>query len=97
MFTVYRWKYTFGKEVLGPISEQICAAWPMKYSVILDMDRRIQNFRAKHPPKRYNADGILDEQNYSEIMQGMVAAAYPEMGASLACVSYFTVLTKIER
>jgi hypothetical protein len=54
----------------------------MKYSVILEMDRRIRNFQARNNPKAPRANSIL-EGNYSEIMQGMVAKAYPEISRYL--------------
>ena len=39
-----RWRHRFVKEIAGPISEHLCLTRPIKYSEILDFDRRIREF-----------------------------------------------------
>jgi hypothetical protein len=69
----------FGKEVLGPISEQMCVASPMKYSTILDMDRRIREFHAQHA-RSPRMDTVMGEWDFSEVMQGLMSQSFTEMG-----------------
>ncbi|KAL5480285.1 hypothetical protein ACEPAI_1555 [Sanghuangporus weigelae] len=47
-YAVTRWRHRFVKEVVGPISEHLCLTRPIKYSEILDFDRRIREF--EDPP-----------------------------------------------
>ncbi|OCB89593.1 hypothetical protein A7U60_g3191 [Sanghuangporus baumii] len=39
-----RWRHRFVRDVVGPISEHLCLTRPIKYSEILDFDRRIREF-----------------------------------------------------
>ncbi|KAL5512411.1 hypothetical protein ACEPAG_3403 [Sanghuangporus baumii] len=43
-YAVTRWRHRFVKDVVGPISEHLCLTRPIKYSEILDFDRRIREF-----------------------------------------------------
>ena len=77
---VWRRKYMFSKEVLGPISEQMCVASPMKYSTILDMDRRIRDFCTRYPrPVRVSQS--TGGRDISGMMQAMMISAFAEIGA----------------
>ena len=47
---VRRWRYRFVKDTIGPVSEELSLARPIKYSEILDYDRRIREFEDNVAP-----------------------------------------------
>lgn len=44
------------KEVLGPVAELMCQVRPVKYSEILEFDRKIRDFNAKAVPDEFVRD-----------------------------------------
>ena len=56
---VQRWKNRFTKEVIGPIAQQMCLARVIKYSEILEFDRKLREFET-HPSllkAKFDSDG----------------------------------------
>lgn len=45
---VQEWRYRFARDVLTHLSEVMISAHPIKYSEILDIDKKIRDFEA-HP------------------------------------------------
>lgn len=43
-----RWKHRFTKEVLAPIAQQLCLVRAIKYSELLELDRKLRDFET-HP------------------------------------------------
>ncbi|TDL21996.1 hypothetical protein BD410DRAFT_789077 [Rickenella mellea] len=41
----WRWRYRFAKEIMYPINELTCAVGPVKYSDILELDRKLREMR----------------------------------------------------
>ncbi|TDL21998.1 hypothetical protein BD410DRAFT_770994 [Rickenella mellea] len=41
----WRWLYRFAKEIMHPINELTCAVGPVKYSDILELDRKLREMR----------------------------------------------------
>lgn len=43
-FLVFSWRYHFARNVLSYIVEKLCSAHPVKYSEILELDKRVSDF-----------------------------------------------------
>lgn len=60
---VQEWRYRFARDVLSQMADKLTSARPIKYSEILELDRKIQSFEA-HPfatqglPKGYDASKL---------------------------------------
>lgn len=46
-----KWKLDFTKDVIGPLSEECGSARPLKYSEVLEYDRKIRDFKFLHDEK----------------------------------------------
>ncbi|KAH8113139.1 hypothetical protein DFH11DRAFT_1878702 [Phellopilus nigrolimitatus] len=66
----YRWKYSFAKEIIAPISEQLCLVRPVKYSEIMELDRKLRDFK-NHPLVMDLSKGDRKTANMQEYMWGI--------------------------
>lgn len=66
----WHWKRRFAKEVLAPTNERIGVALSssVKYSTILEMDRKIRDFYLDHF-RRPTIDPVMGEWKKNELMQ----------------------------
>lgn len=70
----YFWRLRFCKEVVGPIAETLSEMRPIKYSEILEFDRKIREFDS--PPFDFSQD---DKADYFNI-QGHLWNIYRDIG-----------------
>lgn len=71
---VRTWKYRFAKEVLGPTSEYMGKVRPVKYSEILELDRKIREFPDYYYPSNTENESefnprVLMWRNWKEIRE----------------------------
>lgn len=50
VFVVWQWKRRWGRDVLSRVTKVLCSAHPLKYSDILDLDKRIREFEILPEP-----------------------------------------------
>ena len=81
---VWQWRYRFSRDVLPHVLKKLCSAHPIKYSEILELDRRARDFPThpyllRPPPK--DKPGTEPESFQLHLL---ITAWYREMGMSTA-------------
>lgn len=68
----------FSKEVMGPVAEFMALAKPVRYSDILELDRKIREFNARPIP----IDFLTATSDMGSIIRRSTLGLYREIGAS---------------
>ena len=77
---VWQWRYRFSRDVLPHVLEKLCSAHSIKYSEILELDRRVRDFPThpyllRPPPK----DKLGMDPEFFQL-HPLITAWYREMG-----------------
>ena len=70
----WRWKFTFAKEVVGPIAEFMALATPVKYSDVLELDRKMREFNSRPAPAE-----VISDDGASSIIRRSLIGIYREL------------------
>ena len=74
---VWRWKHQYAKEILAVVTARLCAAQPLKYSEILDLDRKVREF--DFHPWLHEANPPPVELDSNAMMQRLCIAMFKEV------------------
>lgn len=74
---VYHWKHDFAKQVTSSVASKLCTVSPMKYSEIMELDRKVR----EHPGFSSEYLNNLDAGGSPEIFQVLAVTLYREISA----------------
>lgn len=72
---VYHWKHDFAKQVTSSVASKLCTVSPMKYSEILELDRKVR----EHPGFSAEYLDKLDTGGSPETFQALAVTLYREI------------------
>lgn len=72
----WRWKDTFVKEVTGPVAEFMALTKPVKYSEVIELDRKIREYNMKPVP----AELLATDADMVAILRRSTLGVYREIG-----------------
>ncbi|KLO09678.1 hypothetical protein SCHPADRAFT_833710 [Schizopora paradoxa] len=77
IFQIWRWKHRYAKEILTVVTARLCAAQPLKYSEILDLDRKVREF--DFHPWLHDKSPPPAEVDSNAMMQRLCIAMFKEV------------------
>ncbi|KAH8110132.1 fungal-specific transcription factor domain-containing protein [Phellopilus nigrolimitatus] len=78
ILSVREWAYRFGRDVLPHLTEKLCAARPLRYSEIIELDRRVSDFDV-HPHTRPTGTPGPDVTPEFHSLYPLITVWYKEM------------------
>lgn len=74
--TDWRWKQLFAKEIIGPVAEFMALAKPVKYSEVIELDRKIREFNTRPVP----AELLSIDTDMGAMIRRTTIGVYREIG-----------------